>query len=330
MSSRAENKSVHVTAPCRLHFGLINCGVESPELKSFGGIGAMVDDPCIQISTEHHRQLEITGDNINRVRQFTKQWFEFAKQQMGLSEYESFEQLPIKIKCQSPKNHIGLGIGTQLALTTATSLCHHFELPTDTDQLARLLDRGRRSAIGIQGFKNGGFIFESGKSTDDEFGELEFQKALNPQWRAVLVMNDETVGVHGAVEEDVFRNPVYDPKISEELEQMIRGQIVPAVKNDDFQQFSQLLYHYGQLSGSLFADQQGGAYNGQVVEKAVAAVRAAGIVGVGQSSWGPTVFAITESHEQAEDLVKKLETELPRYEFIVARFNRDGAKVTIQ
>ena len=57
----------------------------------------------------------------------------------------------------------------------------------------------------------------------------------------------------------------------------------------------------------MFAPIQGGLYNGSQVEAAVALAREAGLVAVGQSSWGPTVFGFAANSEQAEWAVTKLQ-----------------------
>ena len=44
----------------------------------------------------------------------------------------------------------------------------------------------------------------------------------------------------------------------------------------------------------------------------VAWLRAAGVAGVGQSSWGPTVFALTESQSTAEELARRLVEQCPQ------------------
>jgi predicted sugar kinase len=45
----------------------------------------------------------------------------------------------------------------------------------------------------------------------------------------------------------------------------------------------------------LFASVQGGSYNGLEVASTIATLQAMGVQGVGQSSWGPGVFAWFES-----------------------------------
>ena len=41
------------------------------------------------------------------------------------------------------------------------------------EQISELLDRGRRSGIGIEVFKNGGFVIDIGKKKDSELLPLK-------------------------------------------------------------------------------------------------------------------------------------------------------------
>jgi predicted sugar kinase len=56
----------------------------------------------------------------------------------------------------------------------------------------------------------------------------------------------------------------------------------------------------------VFAPVQGGTYAGPRVAALVEFIRAQGIAGVGQSSWGPAVFAVVADEERAEGLVRLL------------------------
>ena len=57
--------------------------------------------------------------------------------------------------------------------------------------------------------------------------------------------------------------------------------------------------------GDYFAPAQGGRYASPAVAAVVARLRARGVRGVGQSSWGPTVFAVVRRPE-AEALAQEL------------------------
>jgi predicted sugar kinase len=87
----------------------------------------------------------------------------------------------------------------------------------------------------------------------------------------------------------------------------VRERLVPAVVMNDFPMFASSLYHYGRMSGEIFAARQGGPYNGPVIAGLIEQIRGLGCEGVGQSSWGPTVFVAVPSETDAESLVKDLE-----------------------
>ena len=74
----------------------------------------------------------------------------------------------------------------------------------------------------------------------------------------------------------------------------------------DFWQLMELLESYMGLAAELFAGQQGGQYNGAEVARAALHAQQVGLRGVGQSSWGPTVFGFAAAHAAAEQAAEAL------------------------
>ena len=66
------------------------------------------------------------------------------------------------------------------------------------------------------------------------------------------------------------------------------------------------VYRYGRAAGLCFAAVQGGPYNGPHVTQLVDEIQSLGYTGVGQSSWGPTVFCVVEDQTAAERLQHEL------------------------
>jgi predicted sugar kinase len=67
------------------------------------------------------------------------------------------------------------------------------------------------------------------------------------------------------------------------------------------------------------------------VAEALAEAEAAGAAGVGQSSWGPTGFAVTGTEAEARELVRRLEQasgERARLSLVIARVRNGGAEIT--
>jgi beta-RFAP synthase len=205
---------------------------------------------------------------------------------------------------EAPKPHVGLGTGTQLALSVARALLTLFgRSDAEATELALAARRGQRSAIGTHGFARGGLIFEQGKQPHESISPLAERIELPDTWRFVLLIPGETEGLSGQEERDAFdRLPAVPTKTTQKLLRIATEEILPAARNAEFDTFSDALYRYGHLAGTCFAPRQFGAFATRETQATVEALRAAGIQGVGQSSWGPTVFALVEDHNSEEAL----------------------------
>ena len=84
---------------------------------------------------------------------------------------------------------------------------------------------------------------------------------------------------------------------------------------------------YDLRAGEAFAVAQGGIYASPRVAEVVAFIRKLGVRGVGQSSWGPTVFAIVENTERAEQLAQRVRAQfgLSNDEVVVTAARNQGA-----
>jgi len=209
---------------------------------------------------------------------------------------------------ESIPQHAGMGSGTQLALAIAAGLSAFCALPSQTPQeLALSVGRGLRSAVGTYGFVFGGLIIEQGKLPDEPISPLDCRIDLPANWRFVLVRPSGMVGLAGDDEAEAFQSlPAVPSNVTEELIAIVRDRLVPAAALADFAEFADSLHQYGRLSGQCFAARQGGPYNGPVLASLVERIRAWGYAGVGQSSWGPTIFVVSESEEAAARLVDRL------------------------
>jgi predicted sugar kinase len=105
--------------------------------------------------------------------------------------------------------------------------------------------------------------------------------------------------------------------------------MVPAAEAGEFDRFSRSLWRFGHQAGQCFAAVQGGPFAGVRSARLIEAMRGAGVEGVGQSSWGPTVFALVEDARAAGPLIEQLEPHLARGDtVIVAEPNAVGARIT--
>jgi predicted sugar kinase len=91
--------------------------------------------------------------------------------------------------------------------------------------------------------------------------------------------------------------------------------------------FGDAVYRFGRLAGECFSAVQDGPFASAEIERLVDSIRAFGVPGAGQSSWGPSVFAVTDGDEEAQQLIELVRGRSGgvEYEITVARPNSCGA-----
>jgi beta-RFAP synthase len=322
---------VTVTSPSRLHFGLYGFGQTGA--RRFGGVGAMIQSPAVRLTAQKSTAFEVCGPLAERVQTFAARWAAFYRA-LGVPACQGPALPAARIEVeQVPPEHCGLGVGTQLGLSVATALNALYELPPPLPvELAQSVGRGQRSAVGTYGFVHGGLIAERGKLPGEQVSPLDARVALPEQWRFVLVTPPSSAGLAGQAEVEAFEQlPPVSQETTEELVRLAREELFPAAARSDFQAFSVAVDRFCFLAGQCFAAVQGGAYNGPLLTRLVEIMHACGASGVGQSSWGPTLFALLPNEAAAQDFVVRLREATPQIEFttLVTPPNHRGAEVTI-
>ncbi len=307
-----------VAVGARLHFGLLAFHAED---SSFGGVGVMIDRPGLEVFANRADSFCVIGPLTDRVDSFARQWQAYAGLKLPAVRLATRGQL---------RDHVGLGCGTQLGLAVATLLSKLADFPLpDLSTLASSVDRAKRSAIGCYGFLEGGFLFETGHR-DDSFPRLAFRGSLPEEWRFVLATQHAIQGRHGEDEEEGFRQLESVPEpTTERLREMVEGEMIPALQTSDCDRFGEAVYEYGCLAGDCYSELQGGRYANLTCTDIVQRMRSFGITGVGQSSWGPTIFGICEDARQAEALCALLRERYSENELQleIAEPNNHGAQL---
>ncbi|QDS99153.1 GHMP family kinase ATP-binding protein [Adhaeretor mobilis] len=286
-------------APCRLHFGLMRFGVSGGQQRSYGGLGLMVKQQRVVIEVARAKQWSTSGPHGERVIGYAQR----VTKRIG----EGTNPLQIAVS-EAPREHIGLGVGTQLALSTAAGVLQLFghEVPP-VAELAQLVGRGNRSAVGAHGFEQGGLILENGFTQPDSLGELTKRVGVPREWRFVLATIPTNKAIHGLAEQTAFDEvPAIPETTTATLLRLAIEEILPAAERNDCERFGAALYEYGYRAGECFKSVQGGAYATKELAVAVARLRELGVQGVGQSSWGPTLYAVVENSELAEELLAEI------------------------
>ena len=349
-SSERMPRAVEVRTPARLHLGMLSFG--QPTVRSFGGVGVMVDRPAVQVRLRRAERFLARGPLGERA-------LEFARECARAWSLEPADACELEV-VTAPRSHVGLGSGTQMALAVAAGMRHLFRTPPspedherdihpsdnewlfdtpDALELAKAVGRGRRSCVGIYGFSRGGLIIEAGRfvSSNDggrqaELSPMVSRVRLPSSWRCVIIIQRDSIGLHGEPEKAAFGALAPVPlEISAELSRLALMELLPAAVEARFAEFSAAVHRYGALAGKPFEQASAGLPHAESTAHLIELLGELGVRGAAQSSWGPAVMACCESLAAAGALVEKLdELKLTQqYEPIIARFDSQGAVLRV-
>ncbi len=306
-----------VTATARLHFGFVDPSGRSA--RPFGSFGLSLDRPETRLVLKRAKTFSVYGPERDRAERYLK---------TIAADCRVDDCYDLKIEEAIPP-HAGLGSGTQLALAVGSALAALEGLSLEPQEIAARLGRGARSGIGIATFVQGGAVLDSGP-VGGSLPTLVSRVPFPAEWRVILIFDDKAQGLAGASEIEAFETlPDFPARDAETLSQRIREGALPALAQADFPAFCQHVAYLQACMGAYFAPMQGGIYTSPRVAQALDLLRDEGIVGLGQSSWGPTGFAFTASAAQGEDLLGRLRAELnqPGLSFDLAQGRNEGAKI---
>ena len=107
--------------------------------------------------------------------------------------------------------------------------------------------------------------------------------------------------------------------------QSLAVRVASDVRTGDFRNFAAGVADFNLRAGEPFRGDQGGAYAGRAVTEAVETLRGWGYRGIGQSSWGPTVFCFVPDSAEAESVAERARVFFPSdFEIQIARPNNSG------
>ena len=292
----------------------------NPRRPQYGGVGVALRNPALELEFSARDHFAAVGPLADRIESF-------VERAAAAWELESVPPSAIRV-ATAPPSHVGLGVGTQLGIAVAAGMRCFLGLPqVSIDELARSVGRARRSSVGSYAFDRGGLILEEGQSDPTTIGRLLRRVEMPPAWRWVLITPDGQQGLSGTREAAAFRGlPPVDERVTEILTRLAQDEIMPAAAAGRFADFSRGVYEYGVHAGTCFATVQGGPFATRAAAELVAQLRAWGFAGVGQSSWGPTIFAATESEGAAARLVGRLREYRTRLQLSISASDNRGAE----
>ncbi|WP_135821065.1 beta-ribofuranosylaminobenzene 5'-phosphate synthase family protein [Halostella litorea] len=316
-----------VETAARLHFGFGNLSLAHERL--YGSFGVALTEPRLRVAAT-------PADGVTADDAAAREYAERAAAVLGVpgAAVSVEERLP---------RHVGLGSGTQLALAVYAAVARANGVEPDVREAAPALGRAGRSGVGVAGFERGGFVVDAGhptaRFTTDRPADGEWRvpavvarHELPEDWRFVLALPDADPGRSGDEEEASMRAVVEraDPAVADEVSGVVSRRLLPAAAEGRLAAFGDAVAEIGRLNGAWYADAQGGVYRppvGTVVEELSACPA---VAGAGQSSWGPTVYGLTDAagvdaaREAARDALAAAGVD---GDVLAARVRNDGATV---
>ncbi len=316
-----ENESVRVEAPARLHLGFMDLNGNLG--RRFGSLGLTLEGISTEIEFSRCATLQIEGPATAQMRVLVCASALIEK--LGLPR-----GLCINIR-QAIPDHVGLGSGTQMALAVATGLSRLYDLELPTRHAARLMSRGMRSGIGIGAFDTGGFILDGGRGETDALPPVIMQSMFPSTWRLLLIFDQRGPGIHGTAEKKAFGSlPIFPEEQAAALCRLVMMQALPALAEQDCERFGHAIGHLQQVVGDHFSPAQSGRFASPAVAQVLDWLQQQGIQGVGQSSWGPTGFAIIDSQVRAESVLQSVVDSFgdnANLRFMVCRARNHGSRI---
>ena len=299
---------ISIKSTARLHMGFFD--LHGGLGRKFGSIGLSLATPTIELSAQMSSQLQVEGITSveDKVASIAQQ-FITKNNLIGSVRFNIRQHIP---------EHAGLGSGTQTALAVGAAISHLYKLNLSSAQIAELTGRGGRSGIGIAAFDYGGLLIDGGRAARANTSLSKLSSNVPPllarydfpeDWRVLLILDASQPGIHGEIEREAFKQlPEFSESLAAHLCRYVLMQAMPAIVEQDLTAFGFAIQELQSHVGDYFSPAQGGRYASPQVGAVLQALQNMGVACFGQSSWGPTGFAVFENELEAEKHLQQLET----------------------
>jgi beta-ribofuranosylaminobenzene 5'-phosphate synthase len=296
------------SAGARIHFGFCNLSLSHERL--YGALGLGLAEPRVVVDADpaDRVRVEIADDDCaadsaagSAVRDDVS---EYARTAADLLDVDGAR---VTVRESLPR-HAGLGSGTQLATATLAAVAAAHGKAPRVRERAPMLGRGGRSGVGVATFEAGGFVLDAGhptaRFTTDRPADGEWtvppvaaRHEVPDDWRFLLVRPDADPGRNGDAEDDAMRTAIEraDPGLADRIGGIVTRRVLPAIATGNPERFGAAVAEIGRLNGAWYADEQGGVYRPPVGDVVTSLSASPAVFGAGQSSWGPTVYGVTDA-----------------------------------
>lgn len=314
--------AVSIRAAARLHLGFLdlNGGLG----RKFGSLGLAISGIETALTAEYAATIDSSGPAAGRAGRYAEQI---------LAHFGINSGVRLRIHSAIPE-HAGLGSGTQLSLAVATAIARLYGLGAqDPARLAAVLQRGARSGIGIGAFMKGGFVVDGGRGGQGRVPPVVSHLPFPEHWRIILILDDAAKGLNGLPEQWAFKTlPPMSEALCGLLSRLTLMQVLPAICEQDCERFGGAITRIQNITGDYFAKAQNGRYASPRLPAILETLAGAGATGMGQSSWGPTGFAVFPDEALALKALQTIRAEWqtrPAPRFMLSRACNHPARLEI-
>jgi beta-ribofuranosylaminobenzene 5'-phosphate synthase len=329
-----DERRVIIDAPSRIHLTLIE--VHGGLGRVDGSVGLALEEPRLLLEASLSSRCRVRGG---------EPWAEEVACDVAGRVLEG-------IRAQSPAaftiregvpRHAGLGSGTQLALSVGRALAvlHGREVPVR--DLAQMAGRGGTSGIGTAAFEHGGFLVDGGHSFGPGREKQDFRPSSSSagippapviarhdfpeDWKVILAVPRTARGASGGREREIFRThcPV-DPGEVQAVCREVLVRMLPGIADRDLDLFAASVNRIQELGFKRVEV----SLQDQAIRDLLPAMRAAGASCAGLSSFGPAVYAITDTGaREVEQAARSTMRGMEGGSTWVTRARNGGARVRV-
>ena len=285
-------------SPARIHLGFLELDQTLP--RFFGSVGLTVSNFCFEVQISKSKNLNIVTEHKNLKKKTLEIFLKFKKKY-------NVNFCKINIKKIIP-SHVGLGSGTQFSLTIGYLISKLNNLNISIDEIALFLNRGNRSGIGVQSFKQGGFTIDIGKKKGTNNLPLKLMNIKWPQdWKIILLFDLKGENIFGENEVNKFKdvNKRYRSKFNYNYSTLFL-KILPGIMEKDFKSFAEGIQLIQNNMSEIFY-KNSKKFSSKNINHIFDYLRNKKIMGFGQSSWGPTGFIFCENSKKRNQLLNSIE-----------------------
>jgi beta-ribofuranosylaminobenzene 5'-phosphate synthase len=323
-----------IETPSRLHVTLIDLNGDIGRID--GGVGLTIEKPRLILEAETtDKNIDVVFEESNLSEKLMNEYWEKIENSVKkMTDFLKIESgFSFNVKKAYPA-HSGLGSGTQISLAVGKAIVTLNDHNMSTPQIAKIVGRGGTSGIGVRAFDHGGFIMDGGHKVDEKPDFLPSSaSSASPaplitrydfpeDWNIILAIPDVPAGASGPKEVNIFQKYCPIP-LSEvqKLSHILLMKMMPAVVEKDITAFGDSINEIQNVGfKKIELDLQH-----HIINELIENIGSAGAAGVGMSSFGPTVYAITDTDKKniskvAEDTMKEIGGQV-----IVTKAQNNGA-----